>query len=120
MGIIARWYLTGVVDGDDEVAVLFDPQTQRALTVPMVDVRYVLRLALRRRIIARGEAGAVYRRSRAVYYMERTWDDVCDAVPQPARSAFRSLAERYGNLKRRDAVFALRSVLRRMTTTSAR
>jgi hypothetical protein len=113
LGIIARWYACGYVDGDDEVAVLVDPRTQTALTVPMVNVRYVAWLARRRGLLSRDEVADVYRRSRGVYYMERTWDDVYETVPPRARAAFRDLAERYGELKRHDAVFALRTVLRR-------
>lgn len=114
LGIIARWYMNGVVDGDDEVAVLIDPGTQTPLTVPMVNVRYVAWLARRRGIVSPEEAVSVYERSRAIFYMERAWEDVFDTVPARARDAFASLALRHGDLKRHDAVFALRGVLRRL------
>lgn len=113
LGIIARWYRCGVVDGDDEVAVLVDPRTQTALTVPMVNVRYALLLARRRGLLTAQECDAVYAGARAIFYMERSWDDVFAHVPERARSAFRTIAEREGNLKRHDALFAIRSVLRR-------
>lgn len=113
LGIIARWYMRGVVDGDDEVAVLVDPRTQTALTVPMVNVRYALLLARRRRLLTAAECNAVYAGARSVYYMERSWDDVIALVPGRARQAFRAIAEIEGNLKRHDALFAIRSVLRR-------
>lgn len=113
LGIIARWYVRGVIDGDDEVAVLVDPRTQTALTVPMVNVRYVIRLALRRGLLSPSEASRVCACARGIYYMERTWPDVVALVPEPSRDAFGALAERHGDLKRHDAVFAVRSVLRR-------
>ena len=112
LGIIARWYLRGVVDGDDEVAVLIDPRTQSALTVPMVNVRYVSWIALRRGLLSRDDVARTYERSRSVFYMERTWDDVYRTVPAHARGAFTALAQRHGDLKRHDAVFALRRLLR--------
>lgn len=113
LGIIARWYASGYIDGDDEVALLIDPRAQAPLTVPMVNVRYVSWLARRRGVLTREESASVYERSRAIFYMERAWDDVFEVVPAHVRDAFRKLALEHGDLKRHDAVFALRSVLRR-------
>lgn len=120
LGIIARWYVRGVIDGDDEVAVLVDPRTQTALTVPMVNVRYVIRLALRRGLIDDDDASHIYARSREIFYMERTWPDVCRTVPAGAREEFATLAQAFGDLKRHDAVFALRSFVRRLERAYAR
>jgi hypothetical protein len=112
LGAIARWYLREVIDGDDEVAVLVDPRTQTALTVPSVNVRYVARLAVRRGILTQPQAQEMVTRSRDVFYMDRTWDDVVAIVPPHARDAIRNVAKREGDLKRHDARFALRRVLR--------
>jgi TfuA protein len=114
LGIIARWYTSELIDGDDEVAVAVDPRTQSALSVPSVNVRCVARLAVRRRIIARPQADRLIAQAREVFYADRTWEDVLALAPAKARAALRALAERHGDLKRRDARFALRSVLRRL------
>lgn len=108
LGIIARWYIRELIDGDDEVAVLFEPTTQRALTVPSVNVRYVARLSIRRGILSPRDAGLLVDRARDIFYMERTWDDVVELAPPNARAAIRSIAELEGDLKRHDARFALR------------
>jgi hypothetical protein len=113
LGAIANWYAKGVLDGDDEVAVLVDPATQCALSVPSVNVRYVAWLARRRGLLSRSEAERLVAESRAVFYMDRTWDDVVERVPVIARAALRAIAEQEGDLKRLDARFALRSVMRR-------
>ena len=115
LGAVATWYLRETIDGDDEVAVLVDPRTQTALTVPSVNVRYVARLAQRRGILNRGEAETMVRGARDVFYMVRTWDDVMSFVPEERRRAVLAIAEREGDLKRWDAQFALRSVLRRLS-----
>jgi hypothetical protein len=111
LGIIARWYIRELIDGDDEVAVLVDPTTQRALTVPSVNVRYVARLSIRRGILSPRDAGLLVDRARDIFYMERTWDDVVELAPPNARAAIRSIAELEGDLKRHDARFALRRLL---------
>ncbi len=112
LGAIARWYTFEVIDGDDEVAVLTNPSTHDALTVPVVNVRYVAWLARRRGVFSTAERDAFVRRARDVFYMDRTWDDVIDAAPPHARDAIATIASTQGDLKRHDARFAMRSVLR--------
>jgi TfuA protein len=118
LGAIARWYAHEVIDGDDEVAMLVHPETHAALKVPSVNVRYVARLAQRRGLLTQAEAAKLIDESRAIFYMDRTWDDVVDLVPERARDRVRSIADREGDLKRWDARFALRSVLRRFGSTA--
>jgi hypothetical protein len=113
LGAIANWYVHEVIDGDDEVAVLTHPQTHVALTVPMVNVRYAARLALRRGILTHAEHDELIARSHAVFYMDRTWDDVIECAPGRTQAAFSEIASFEGDLKRWDAKFALRFVLRR-------
>jgi len=116
LGIIARWYLREAIDGDDEVAVLVDSKTQQALTVPLVNVRYVTWLAARRGLITRAQGEELVTRARRIFYADRSWHDVIALAPAHAKSAFGSVAHAYGDLKRNDARFALRSVLRRLAS----
>jgi hypothetical protein len=113
LGIIARWYAEGVVDGDDEVAVLMDAAGFRALSVPAVNVRYVARLAQRRGILDAAAASAwADRARREIFYMDRTWTNAVALAPESVRDALLALARAHGDLKRADARFALRRVLR--------
>lgn len=114
LGAIAGWYVRELIDGDDEVAVLVDPDTQRALTVPSVNVRYVATLAVRRGLMERSASEVWVRRARDVYYMDRTWESAIDLAPPGLRHALHKIAGKEGDLKRWDARFALRSVMRRL------
>lgn len=114
LGAIARWYLREMIDGDDEVAVLTHPRTHAALTVPSVNVRYVVWLARRRGILTASEAHDVVTCARNIFYMERMWDDVFDVVPAHARDAFADLAQMHGDLKNHDARLALRRTMREL------
>lgn len=111
LGIIARWYINEVIDGDDEVAVLTHPTTHEALTVPMVNVRFVAWLARRRGIMSSRECAEFLDRARVVFYMDRTWQDVVSCAPPRVAKAIGSLAS-IADIKRHDAVFALRSRVR--------
>ncbi|MHB8178196.1 MAG: TfuA-like protein [Vulcanimicrobiaceae bacterium] len=114
LGIIARWYINAIINGDDEVAVLTHPQTHAALSVPCVNVRYVAWLAKRRGFLSARQAERLVYDARRIFYMERTWKDVIACVPSQAQAHLANICAREGDLKRHDARFALRSVLRRM------
>jgi hypothetical protein len=114
LGAIAGWYLREVIDGDDEVAVLTNPATHEAMTVPMVNVRYVARLAMRRGLLSREERQHMVQGARDVFYMDRTWEDVLERVPLRAREAVNHIALAEGDLKNHDARFALRRALREL------
>ncbi len=96
LGAIARWYCTGAIDGDDEVAVVFDPKTDAALSVPLVNVRFFLRIAQRRGLLADAECAHIFRDVRGVFYADRTWEDVIANVAPSRRLAFYDLAEPRG------------------------
>jgi hypothetical protein len=113
LGAIARWYASGVIDGDDEVAVAMHPETHVALTVPVVNVRYVAWLACRRGILDRASADAWAHAARTtIYYAERSWPAAVACAPAATREALLRVARQEGDLKRWDARFALRRVLR--------
>lgn len=119
LGIVARWYTSERIDGDDEVALLVHPETQAALTVPLVNVRYVMRLAQRRGVLTTGNAEAAVKDARAIFYMDRTWDAVLTRIPESARAAVREIALREGDLKRWDARFALRAAMRHLRLSAS-
>ena len=112
LGAIAGWYARDAIDGDDEVAVLTHPTTHGALSVPLVNVRNVARLAHRAGVLNAAQGDALVRRAREIFYMDRTWDDVLDGAAPHARDALARIAVTHGDLKRMDARFALRSVFR--------
>jgi hypothetical protein len=117
LGAIANWYCNGSIDGDDEVALLVDPASQKALSVPVVNVRYVARLALRAGLLVAAEAARFIDDARDIFYMDRTWDDAISLLPPRARTSVAALARARGDLKRLDARFALRTVRRYLART---
>ena len=112
LGAIAGWYTRDLIDGEDEVAVLTHPERHDALSVALVNVRYIARLAYCRGLLDTSQRETLVERARRIFYMDRTWEDVADLAPAAIRDALLDLAYRYGDLKRKDARFALRSVLR--------
>lgn len=118
LGAIARWYVAGQIDGDDEVAVLTHPRTHAALTVPLVNVRYLARRAHRHGVLSNAEASDLVTRARSVFYMDRSWEDVIELAPPRAQTSLRKLAGDASDLKAFDARFALRTTLRALGGSS--
>jgi hypothetical protein len=111
LGVIARWYEAGVLDGDDEVAVLVDPTTQRPLTVPSVNVRFLAWRAARAGILSPQEASELVCRARDIFYQDRDWASVIRLAPEIVRERLRPFTVS-SDLKRIDAVTAMRTVQR--------
>ena len=107
-GRIFRWYRDGIVIDDAEVAVLHADAEHgyRALTVPLVNVRWSAQRWLPRR-----EAEDLIEASSRIFYQERTERAVLDLVPARFRARFRLI-----DLKAQDA----REVLRAARTARRR
>ena len=72
VGRVFRLFRAGFLDADDEVAVTFDPSTYQPTSEPLVNTRYLLRAAVRRRLLNRGEAAELLTEMKAAYFPERT------------------------------------------------
>jgi hypothetical protein len=77
VGWIYDQYATGGLEADDEVALLFDPDGYRALTVPLVNVRWALRLAVSAGVVPVAAAPCLLAAARALHFEERTWAALC-------------------------------------------
>jgi hypothetical protein len=111
IGEIYQWYKRGDVESDDEVALIFDPESGIALSIPLVNIRYLLDLAAEQGIIDRAQKEILFRTAQSLYFPERTWDRIrelaCEKIPGPALGKFIQYTENGPDLKREDAIRAL-------------
>ncbi|MFG3053487.1 TfuA-like protein [Kitasatospora sp. NPDC048239] len=121
VGRIFGWYAAGVLAGDDEVAVAHMADgTRRSLTWPLVNLRHVMVFARAEGVVTVQQATALLEACAGVYYAQRTFDAVQAAARSVGVPAFgpwlggRRRADRFfGDLKRTDAVEAVRAALTR-------
>ena len=73
VGRVHAWYRDGVISRDDEVALLFDPETFDALTVPTVNVRFAVERLARPGTIDRDVADRLLRAAVELPYRARTY-----------------------------------------------
>ena len=114
VGTVFAWYRDGAVIADDEVALLFDPETCRSLTVPLVNVRHALSRAAQEGLLTADEAAAMLTTALRTPYWELSWKALLAAIPAGAGDTRRRevVAARLArhDLKRDDAVLCLQEV----------
>jgi len=115
VGEIYRAYREGRLVADDEVALVFDPETFVPLSEPLVNIRATLQQALEFGVIDAGAAGALLDAAKGLYFPERTYDAVVEAaagaVDPGVLARFAAFAgEHCVDQKRKDAVLALERI----------
>lgn len=116
VGRIYEWYRDGVIDGDDEVALLHAEAAlgYQPISEPLVNIRHNLALAVERDILRADEADALIAHAKRRYFGERSYHLLLQlplvAALSPDRRADLTdlLTENPVNLKQLDALAALK------------
>jgi TfuA protein len=76
VGRVFHMYRDGIIEGDDEVALVFDPEDCTPLSEPLVNIRHFLAEAVRREILEEGEADELISEMRSVFYPRRNYPEL--------------------------------------------
>jgi Uncharacterized conserved protein len=122
IGEVYRMYREGILESDDEVALVFDPATGIALSEPLVNIRATLQAAEEQGILDAGSHAILLEAARGTYYPERTYPRICDAagraIPPSVRAAFLAFVQTGAvDVKRQDAIQALEYIRERVGST---
>ncbi len=110
VGRIYELYKKGELVSDDEVALIFEPESFKPLSEPMVNIRYNLGLAEERGIIDKEVKEKILRIAKSLYYPERDYERILNAAELEKGVLMRLkkfLREEKRDLKREDAIEAL-------------
>lgn len=115
VGSIFNMYLTGKLDADDEVAMVYSASSLEGLSVPMVNIRYAFAEAAALGLITKAEKRLLIDTAKRLYFSDRTYAGVLSLVGgkvEPARRAAfaRYLKENPPDLKAIDARVMLREI----------
>jgi TfuA protein len=124
-GWVAARYADGTINADDEVALLFDPETLEPVTIPLVNIRWLVgQLAADATLDAAGSE-TVFAAAAAVHYRERTPDALANAVRRannPAAGAITAMLRAellpQWDRKRLDALEAARTEINELAEMS--
>lgn len=120
LGSVFQAFAGGELDGDDEVALLHEGPERgyRALSVPLVNLRFTLDAAVGRGLLDAAQAAALVGAMKALPFWERTmpaaWNTpICASLPEPRRAELRAFfAACAVDVKQADAASALAEVAR--------
>ena len=120
VGRIYQWYRDGVLEDDDEVALIHGPRETNYLPLsePMVNVRSTCEAAVFAGVLQQLTADSIVASAKHIHYQDRTWDGVLEAVKAksaatPELAAFSQWKENgYVDQKRQDAVLLISEILR--------
>jgi hypothetical protein len=80
VGEVYRMYKSGELISDDEVALVFDPETGFSLSEPLVNIRFTLKRAEAEGIITGQEHAILLAAARSVFYPQRTYPKIVSAA----------------------------------------
>jgi hypothetical protein len=112
IGEVYRQYRDGILESDDEVALVFDPSSGIALSEPLVNIRATLEAAEKEGVLDASSHAGLLAVAKALYYPQRTYplilDIAGDAIPPGMGAAFLDFTRYHAvDVKRQDAICAL-------------
>jgi hypothetical protein len=112
VGKVYHLYRDGTLVSDDEVALVFDPDTGTALSEPLINIRCTISKAEEKGIIDRKTARELLSLAQSVYFPERTWDRIVELAEGKMDPATRNrfsefIRDNAVDQKRDDAIAAL-------------
>ena len=118
VGRIFELYASRQVEGDDEVALTFHPETLEALSEPLVNIRLNLTRAVKAGIVSESDASLALERMKQTYFPKRSIALLLNVLSEGAgedvaRNLKAYIEAEYEDFKRKDALEVL-STLRKM------
>ncbi|GAB6285434.1 MAG: TfuA-related McrA-glycine thioamidation protein [Methanoregula sp.] len=80
VGEIYHKYKSGELESDDEVALVFDPESGLSLSEPLINIRYTLQHAQESGIISPAAHDTLLAAARSVFYPQRTYSRCVSAA----------------------------------------
>jgi len=115
VGKIFEMYSHGEIEGDDEVALVFDPESQESLSEPTVNIRSVLNQAVEAGVIGLGQKDVLLKEYRSIYYPRRTVQAflkiAASSLNEVEATRFNTFfTDNYRDIKKDDAITVLKLI----------
>lgn len=106
VGIVYDLYKTGIIDGDDEVAIAYSAHFNEQ-TVPLINIRFTLdQLELQFQLQFESKE-TIFQLIKTIYYAERTWNKIAEILPA---NIYHLIYENYIDIKKQDALLLLKTI----------
>jgi hypothetical protein len=117
IGTIFNKYSKGEIDGDDEVALIFNPETLEPLSEPLVNMRLNLENAVDAGLITTADAIQIISCLKSIYFPKRSLARLKDCLEQNLtieknRAVAQKFEANYVDYKKEDAVNLLETIVK--------
>lgn len=115
VGRIFEMYLNGEIEGDDEVALIFNPETNDPLSEPLVNIRATLAMAVERGLLEADVSASILEKVRSEFFPKRSMSLTVELAREELEpGAFRDFADFVEkspfDLKKSDAIAVLQEI----------
>jgi hypothetical protein len=115
VGKVFEMYLNGEIEGDDEVALVFNPETNDPISEPLVNIRGTLAHAVEKGVLEADASSMILEKVRMEFYprrsLPRTVELARDILDPATFKEFSDFVEKSSvDLKRRDAIAVLQEI----------
>lgn len=113
IGYVYQQYKTGVVESDDDVAVILNPQTHEQLSDSLISIDYNLKKARDSGILSDQELQKLLDISKSIFYPKRTYEKVFKEsnLDEKVIESLKQYIQEHGyDVKRKDAIEVLKYI----------
>ena len=112
IGYCYEQYANGIVDSDDEVAVMLDSQTLEPLSIPLISMRYVFDNATDENIITDGEKEELLEIAKKTYYPKRNYGQTLaeSSLSEEKKDDLINFIRKSPDIKKEDAKYLINHI----------
>jgi hypothetical protein len=113
IGQVYEDYKTGIVESDDDVAVVINPETLEQLSEALISMNYTFKAAKDKGIINEEEYKILVKTAKSIYYPKRTYGQVfkdSNLGTEKIKQINKFFKENKVDIKRDDAIMVLKYV----------
>ncbi len=115
VGKIYGWYRDGVLESDDEVAVITNPETHEAVSAPLVNIRETFKAAVDAGMITESTSASLLEIAQKLHYPHRSYFRIIDeglsgGILKEAVKLKQFCKENEVDVKKQDAIDVLRKI----------
>ena len=120
VGYVYTQYATGEVDSDDDVAVLLDSETLEALSIPLINMKYVFTNAADENIITEDERDELLKIAKKTFYPKRNYSQTLreSDLDDDKKSELIDFIRTSPDIKKEDAKDLLKLIKREIDETN--
>lgn len=112
VGYVYENYANGKIESDDDVAVVFNPETCEQLSEALVNIKYKLSLATKKGIINNSEKDDILKVAKSIYYPKRTYSKIFSEsnISMEKKENLIKFASKIVDIKKQDAIAVLQYI----------